>query len=426
MPTPQKYVSKSGAITWRVRFRDAGTGASETFHTKKQANDFIKLVAAMGGTRARAIMNEVEASDVMRHTVAEVADLWFAWKSARRSDGTPKHVGAPYTLTRYEQLIRLQIKPHLGDKPINLVSTTDIQEWVDLLHDDLAAKTVNDAHAILHTIFKWANHSAQGLAIVDPCTETDLPAKTKNRAKGLRPDEWQILYTAAKQVDADAADMLLFLVSSGWRWSEAVAIRAMDVDDYGTDGLWVNMGRVIRRDGNTFSFVNDAKTEAGIRRIKMSAEAAAMIRRRRAGLDPETLVFTNAHGRAWGYAGFHSRYWTASTLSTDTERTRKRILTVAQEMGLERAPELELHMLRHTHAVLMLLSGESMAAVQKRLGHEDINTTVGTYGSLVGDVSDSALDMLDAVLGGRQHVSGLRLDAQSAKAADAAAVEEAD
>ncbi|MFI5426110.1 hypothetical protein [Aeromicrobium sp. UC242_57] len=57
-------------------------------------------------------------------------------------------------------------------------------------------------------------------------------------------------------------------------------------------------------------------------------------------------------------------------------------------------------MLRHTHAVLMLLSGETMAAVQKRMGHEDITTTIRVYGSLIADVSDKGLESFEGLLAG--------------------------
>lgn len=400
MPKPTRYVAKSGAVSWRVKFR-IGTGTrSETFATKKDADRFCKLIDAMGGARARAVMNETEATAVTDHLVTDVALKWLAWKGQKRADGSPKRVNSTYTIDRYGQLIRNQILPHLGTRPINLLSERDIQEWVDELGDELSAKTVADAHSVLHSIYKWAGQKAQGLAIIDPCTETVLPKRKKNVAKGLRPDEWQILHAAAREVSEDAADLLLFLVHSGWRWSEAAAVRSQDVDDRGEDGLWVTMGRVMRRGAHgRFEFVDDeAKSMAGLRRIKMSREAATMIRHRRVGLAQDDLLFTNETGGKWYYTGFTARYWTRPINYRDAAPNRPRILEVAKAMGLTRP--VQLHMTRHTHAVLMLLSGEPMAAVQKRMGHEDITTTVRVYGSLIADVSDKGLDAFETALAG--------------------------
>lgn len=409
MPTPQKVTRADGSIRWRVRFRDGQSSASETFVDKKSATNFCKLVDATSGTRARAIMNQHEAADVIgAKTVGEVADLWLEWKSKRNAAGKPIRVDSPYTLTRYEQIIRLHIKPAFGHQPINLVGEGDVQAWTDQLAAARSAKTTADAHSLLHAIYKWAGAKAQAYAVIDPCTETVLPKKRKNIAKGIRPDEWAILYAAALQRDPHAADLLLFLYSSGWRWSEAVALRSMDVDDYG-DRVAVNMGRVLRRgDGNQWEFVeDDAKSGKGIRTITLGRVPSEMIRRRRQGLNPHEPLFTNRLGRSWRYTSFHSDIWTFSQLKQDGPNTKPRILQVAHGMGLHRAPEISLHWLRHGHAAFMLTrGGESESGVQKRLGHEDIRTTVGTYGSLIGDVSSTALDAMDDVLAPAAVVDG--------------------
>lgn len=398
MPNPLRQESKDGTITWKVRFR-IGTGSkSETFATRKDADRFCKMVEAMGGARARAVMNETEASVVTGHLLKDVAASWLEWKGAARPDGTPLRHSSSYTTDRYGQLMRNQILPHLGEKEINLVSHAEVQEWVDTLSDGLAAKTVADAHSVLHGIYKWAGAKAQGIAIVDPCTETVLPKRKKNVAKGLRPSEWRILHQAAQEVSKDAADLLLFFVSSGWRWSEAAAVRSIDVDDYGDKGVWVTMGRVMRRGAHgRYEIIEDeAKSLAGLRRLKMPTDAAAMIRRRRAGLSPDDLLFTNDTGGKWYYTGFLSRYWSRPVGHRDAAPNRERITEAAKRLGLTR--DVEPYMLRHTHAVLMLLSGESMAAVQKRMGHEDITTTIRVYGSLIADVSDKGLESFEGLL----------------------------
>ncbi len=411
MPTPQAVTRKDGSTRHKVRFRDGKTNASETFVTRKQAQKFCELIDAVGGARARQIINEHDAADVITHTLGEVVDLWFEWKSARRPNGSPLRVESAYTLTRYEQLLRLHIKPALGHLQVNLVTELDVQAFVDDLAGRRSAKVVADAHSVLHSVYAWANSKNRGLAIVDPCTETELPAQGKRTVKGFHPDEWRILHRAALDVDGDAADLLLFMVHTGWRFSEAVAPRRMDIDDLGDqqieDGttvpvVFASVGRVLRRvDGTHFEFVEDeAKSQAGIRRVRLGTDAALMVRRRIRDLEPHQLVFTTRTRKPWRYSSFHSDFWTYSTLSQDGPKTRRRILQRAHDLGLARAADAKLHWLRHTHAGLLLMAGEPMAAVQKRLGHEDIRTTVGVYGSMVSDVSVEGLSRFDALMGG--------------------------
>ena len=413
MPTPKLVVRSDGTKRWKVRYRRGSTNGSESFVEKKAASDFCKLIDAVGGARAHAIINEHEKPKVTAHTLNEVIDLWWAWKSATRPDGSPLRVGTPYTLTRYEQIVRLHIRPALGDMPVNLVTEADVQQWVDTLAGERSPKLCADAHSLLHEVYVWAAAKSRGLAVIDPCTETSLPKKPKKSVKGFRSDELQILMRAALEVDPHAADLLAMMQQTGWRWSEIVALRSMDVDDYGDETIIgpdgearivphvvVTMGRVLRRNGTQFEFVeDDAKSQAGMRSLRLGIIGSAIIRRRRAGLRPSDLLLTNRKGNRWSYSSFHSDIWTLSTLATDGVRTRKRILQLAQENGLERAPMAKLHWLRHSHSGALLQSGEPMAAVGARIGHADIRTTVNVYGSMVSDVSWRGLDALDTAFG---------------------------
>src|SRR5699024_6739114 len=43
---------------------------------------------------------------------------------------------------------------------------------------------------------------------------------------------------------------------------------------------------------------------------------------------------------------------------------------------------IKIHGLRHSHASLLISMGENPLIIKDRLGHEDIETTLGTYGHL--------------------------------------------
>ena len=144
----------------------------------------------------------------------------------------------------------------------------------------LGANTVGDRHALLHSIYAYAVAPSRKLAAHNPCVGTDLPKRHKQPPKALMPAEWQALYAALRQIDPHAADLCLFLLASGWRWSEAAALSITEVEDFGDD-LYVTMGHVVRRNAhNEFTIVEDAKSTAGLRRTRLDLGAAAMVRRR--------------------------------------------------------------------------------------------------------------------------------------------------
>ncbi len=55
------------------------------------------------------------------------------------------------------------------------------------------------------------------------------------------------------------------------------------------------------------------------------------------------------------------------------------VMTLFQRLSNKQNVHVTPHMLRHSHATELIRAGWGMAAVQKRLGHRDIQTTMNTY-----------------------------------------------
>lgn len=405
MRAPKKYVARNGEVTYRVRYLTAnGQQTSETFYEEADAVEFSRLVATLGAPRAveyitKRTLQEF-GSSVGDLTVDELFERWIAHKSRRDKHGKLRDVRSERTLLDYRRMYRSRIQPAFGHIPTTFVTAIEVQNWVDKLGEEIEPKTIADYHSLLHGMFKWGLQPSRALLTNDPCTETELPKRHKKPPKGLRPAEWQILHAAAKQVDADAADLLLFLTATGWRWSEAVAARVSDVDWDGRH-VYVSMGRVRRREGNHFEYVEDAKSAAGMgRRVKIVGEAAEMVMRRIYGKGPGDLILTTGAGGHWHYTSFHQRYWTRPAEGNrDYAPKRTRILEVAKEMGLDR-PDLTPHWLRHTMVFMMILAGEGIPAIQHRAGHDSAMTTMDVYGRMTADTSDDALDLMAVMLSG--------------------------
>ena len=59
---------------------------------------------------------------------------------------------------------------------------------------------------------------------------------------------------------------------------------------------------------------------------------------------------------------------------------------------------IKIHALRHSHASLLISLGENALIVRDRLGHEDIETTLGTYGHLYPNTNREVADRLTGLL----------------------------
>jgi len=59
---------------------------------------------------------------------------------------------------------------------------------------------------------------------------------------------------------------------------------------------------------------------------------------------------------------------------------------------------IKIHALRHSHASLLISMGENPLLIKERLGHEKIQTTLGTYGHLYPNTNIEIAKKLTGVL----------------------------
>lgn len=373
MASVRERESKGGERTYSVLYRVGGKQRSKTFATFKQADDLADLMNRHGVEKALKMSRESDPRRERGITLDQVAEKWFAYKKRDLSKRG---------LEDYRRDYRNWISPFLGHSEASGIDELDVQEWVD--HDlaPLDAKTVASRHALLHGMMKWAAAKKRGLIPHNPCTETDLPKRTSKPPKGLRLPEWDALLRAAYAIDEDAADLILFMGSTGWRIGEATALQVGSVDDTGPK-MYVEVSHVNRKGEG---LVEGAKSEAGFRRIRMLDSCAAMLRRRMVGKGPGDLVFTNAHSPTglWEPSTFRNRWWKKAVIAAGLE---------------DRHPTP--HWLRHTHVFICHAAGFTLPEIQRRIGHADIRTTINVYGRLIDDTSDEAADRADAMVGGR-------------------------
>lgn len=369
MASIRERTSRAGETTWAVLWREGGKQTSMTFATPKAAQRFKDLVELLGPAKAIA---EVTDADSRPFTVDDLAAAFFEWKGR---DVTAR------TLADYRRDYENWIKPALGSRRAASVDELDVQQLVDKMADRLDPKSVADRHMILHSMFRFGAAKVRRLVDHNPCLETQLPRRIKKPPKGVTLPEWYALLAAARRIEPDAADLMLFIVGTGWRWSEAATLPVRNVEEWadedGRDRMFVTM-RQVNRQGVVVA--DAAKSYAGFRRAEVTPVVADMLRRRLVGKSPDDLVFTNGSGRPWRQQNFLNRTWT-------------RIVATS---GLERRPTP--HMLRHAHVPLMDRAGATLPQMQRRMGHEDIQTTINVYGGMIDDIGADVLAAMDAML----------------------------
>lgn len=374
MATITEYVRKDGGTTYYVKFRLGHKQTSRPFDSAKGAAKFKAAVESVGAAQAVALADA-------RHSSRTVDSLFREWLKHKRQGMTVEGY------LDYERQYEKWIKKPLGWRDAELVTERDVQAWVDkTLSPTLGPKSVAKQHALLHGMFKWASSRTVGLIENDPCTETKLPKRKKRPPRGLTLPELHAMLTAAKAGgQTDAADVIAVMAGTGWRPGEVLGLMAGAVDVMPDGSVYVTMMSVYRR---SEGIVEDGKTDAAGRRLRVLGEGAPVLARRIIGKGINDPVFPHPNPRKksetptpWRPASFTRHYWPK----------------VVEAAGLTgRAPTP--YWLRHTHVAICHASGMTLPEIQRRIGHESIQTTIDVYGRMIDGMSDDVADRLEALL----------------------------
>lgn len=233
------------------------------------------------------------------------------------------------------------------------------------------------------------------MAILQNAVEADPPLRASNPAAGVRlprlddgigedemvvltRDEFRLVRACAK---ADVRDALTAFAGTGLRYAELTALQVRDIDLTATPAT-LRVRRAWKRlPDNTFA-LGAPKTPRSRRAITLSVEVVAALVPH-LDKDPTEFVFTTRRGGWWRHGAFYGRRWLPAVRE-------------ANRQGLGKRPRI--HDLRHTHVAWLIAGGVALPAIQRRLGHQSITTTIDRYGHLLPEVDRQLLATLDAAL----------------------------
>lgn len=170
---------------------------------------------------------------------------------------------------------------------------------------------------------------------------------------------------------------LWFLFMTGMRIGEATAIQWEDIDF--DKGLLSIDKTLYYKNLDNYSFV-EPKTNASVRHIALDGDTLTLLREWKDV--QQSVVQTNF---VMSYNG----------VPTQKHTLANAITRFSQKAGVHR---IRLHALRHSHASLLISMGENPLIIKDRLGHEDIETTLGTYGHLYPNSNFEVAHKLEGIM----------------------------
>ncbi len=280
----------------------------------------------------------------------------------------------PRTYGGYKCIIENYLKPNLGNKTLQGLKTTDLQEIFNkLLASGKSTRTVEYTYTTIKAALEQAFRERLIYRNVAKDCRVKRVEKVKNTLQVLDESRVKILLEANKE---DLYYPILVLVlNTGLRASEIAAL------------YWKNINLPNKTLCVTHDVVNasgeliyqEPKSSSSIRNIPLPSKAVEVMREYydRCNFKDEDLVFPSSKGT----------FTQPSVLTHYCYRWFKNA----------KLPRLSFHSLRHTHATLLLKNGVDVKTVSTRLGHSTIQLTLNTYIHVLPQMKQNAVDILDNI-----------------------------
>lgn len=370
-------IDKRGDRTYRIRLSLGYDGGkritlTETYHgTRKEAE-----------ARLRDLIAEYDRGHVTKRSRISLNDFLEQWFK------TVKTKIRQRTFDDYQGVADRYLKEGLGRLPLTSLTPLGVQKIYQELQDrGLSAQTVRRLHTVLNQALrqgvKWKMLS------YNPASDVELPRAKRNRViRAMTAGQALLFVKACKGHRWEM--VLIFALDTGMRPEEYLALQWEDID-WDKGFAMVNKA-LVRPKGGGWKF-EEPKTESSRRAVDLDDKLLQDLRAHRTRQLQERLfagprwdtshnfVFTNDEGGPISATNLLLRGF-------------KRVLEAA---GL--ASTFRLYDLRHTHATMLLQSGENIKVVSDRLGHAGVSITLDTYSHVLPDMRRGAASSARARIG---------------------------
>ena len=297
------------------------------------------------------------------------------------------------TLYKYKTLYKNHLKPLLGKKKIISIERRECLKTQNDISKNTSISTTNEVMKILKTIL--GNALIDGIITDNPMigikplkdTKEVKAINTKHRA--LTEEEQRVFMEQLKKDNAFYYELIAFMLSTGVRYGEAVALSWGDVD-YKNNVIHINKTVTKTIDGK--QAVGTPKTKTSIRDIPMNQGIRDILKSQKQKC---ALVYANIpHGI--DNRIFPSPYGNITFVRQFNEDLKGAIKRV-NESGFK-LDNFTSHCFRDTFATRFIEQGGTPQTLKTILGHSSLSMTMDLYAHVLPNTKQKEMDMISIVI----------------------------
>lgn len=372
MATINKYKNKNDKkykYEYRIRYIDP--------ISRKKREKCKKGFSSMAEAKAAALEAERKLMAGLEESPISLEDYLGMWVKEYKQD-----VVRANTLRQHNYSINNHILPYFKNILLKDVTPTRYQKFLNHLSDKgYSKRTIT----IVHTTFYNACERAVILGKIEknPCKDVIIKGKEKSKSVPfIESDDIGTFLKAAYAYNYYYWIFFKVLIETGMRKGEAAALQWTDID---LKAKTISVTKTLdfqKKEGE--DLFGDPKSFNSSRVITISQSLANDLHFHMKVQNQNKLTLNELyhHDLNLVLSRQDGNYLPKSTL----HNAMKRILKRAE------LPDIPIHGLRHTHAVLLLESGAPMKYVQERLGHGSMEITADVYSHISKKIDAKAMD----------------------------------
>jgi len=278
------------------------------------------------------------------------------------------------TFLKHVTNVNKHILPTLGEIPLQKLSIIHIQQLIkQKLEAGLSPSTVKIIRNTINAIMRYAVEV--GIIVKNPVSSISVKNAPRKEIDTLSAE--QIKYLLSEATGHKLYPALLILVTTGLRRSELCGLKWEDIN-------WEQKAICIQRSivklGGYDIRIHDTKTGTSRRLIPLHETVVEVLKQYQQEQYPKReFIFSRPDGQP-----------------LYPEVIYDFLKSLGKRLGM---PYINVHMLRHTCATLLLQVGENPKIVQELLGHSSIKVTLDIYSHVIPSMKKSAVDKLANIIG---------------------------
>jgi integrase len=309
------------------------------------------------------------------------------WKLGEYLDYWLTHVVKPSvrasTFAKYESFVRLDLKPGLGRKRLDKLTTTDVRMFLTgRQHAGDSGAQLQAMHAILRNAIQ--NAMREDLVMRNVVTLVRQPKPEERDVYPWSADEAKQFLDVSRDHALHAAFVLVLAL--GLRKGEALGVGWDDID---LTAATLRVRWQIQRQNGRIVRV-PVKTKRSRRAIPLPDLCVRVLKKRRAEQAGDRAAATNWHDE-WNLV-FTTRHGTPY----EPRNMNRAFDNLCTKAGVRR---VRVHDTRHGCATLLAAVGVESRTIMDILGHSQIAVTMNVYTHVSTQAKRDALKHMDHLLG---------------------------